>query len=396
MERIILHVDVNNAFLSWTAVEMLNNDAKKDIREEVSIIGGNEAERRGVVLAKSTPAKSFGIKTGESIYSAKTKYKNIKIYPPDHKLYKEYSDKLYNYLSKYSPLIERYSIDECFIDYTGCEKLFGDPIKLAYKIKEEVKEKFLFTVNVGIGNNKLCAKMASDFTKPDKVHTLFMSEIKDKLWSLDVSELFMIGRKTTERLKSMNINTIGDLANYDLNKLIKVFKNQAYSMIESANGIDNSSVETESEPKSISSSTVLPYDYKILEDIKKVMKELSLDVGTRLRKNKFYATTISVSIKYSDFSHYSKQNKFSKGINSDIELYNESIKLFEQLWNRTPIRHIAVAVRDFSNINNIQLSFEESEEDIKENKILQDTIDNIRNKYGTKSMLYGDMLNKNK
>ena len=180
MDRIILHIDANNAFLSWTAVWMLKNGFKKDIRERYAIIGGNESERKGIVLAKSNLCKRKGVVTAEPIYSARKKCPYLEVYSPNYEVYKYYSDEMYKYLSSYTDIIERYSIDECFLDYTGSRHLFGDPIEVAYKIKDDIFNKFGFTVNVGVGNNKLLAKMASDFEKPNKVHTLFFSEVKDR------------------------------------------------------------------------------------------------------------------------------------------------------------------------------------------------------------------------
>ena len=223
MERQILHIDVNNAFLSWTAIEMLKNGSSLDIRTIPAIIGGDESRRSGIVLAKSMLAKKYGIKTAETIYSAKKKCPNLQVYPGcEYRVYRDYSNKLYNMLLEYTDKIERYSIDECFMDMT--EYLMNDTLlNKAYEISKRVKEELGFTVNIGVAHNKLLAKMASDFTKPDRVHTLFESKIETKMWSLPVSELFMLGRKTVPKLESMRIKTIGDLAKYDENELIKKF-----------------------------------------------------------------------------------------------------------------------------------------------------------------------------
>lgn len=207
MERQILHVDVNNAFLSWTAVEMLKNGSKVDIREIPAIIGGDETKRSGIVLAKSMKAKECGIKTADTIYQARIKCPNIQIFQSDFKIYKKYSEELYNLLLQYTDKIERFSIDECFLDMT--EYLMKDTLlNKAKEINRRVKEELGFTVNVGVAHNKLLAKMASDFTKPDRVHTLFENEIKTKMWPLPVSELFMLGKKTVPKLYNMQIKTI--------------------------------------------------------------------------------------------------------------------------------------------------------------------------------------------
>jgi len=222
MERQILHVDVNNAFLSWLAVYKLNNGEKIDIREQVAVIGGDETKRSGIVLAKSQKAKQFGIVTGETLYSARSKCKNVQVYQGDFKIYREYSNKLFQLLSEYTDKIERFSIDECFLDMT--QYLRNDTlINRAMEINKRVKEELGFTVNIGVSHNKLLAKMASDFTKPDKVHTLFENEIPKKMWKLPISELFMLGRKTVPKLYNMNIKTIGDLAHVNQNLLVKKF-----------------------------------------------------------------------------------------------------------------------------------------------------------------------------
>lgn len=396
-ERIVLHVDVNNAFLSWTAVDMLNNGSKIDIRNICSVIGGDESQRRGIVLAKSYPAKENGVVTAETLYFARRKCPNLAVYSPDYKLYSKYSNMLYKYLSNYSPLIERYSIDECFLDYTGCEKLFGNPVEVAYKIKEDIKNKFGFTVNVGVGNNKLCAKMASDFSKPDKVHTLFQNEIKDKMWPLNVADLFMIGKKTALKLHELGINTIYDLAHADYQMLTRHFKSMAKTMIEYANGIDNNKVEGEyDEPKSISASTVLPFDYDNINLIKPIIRNLTIDIGKRLRQHNYYALVIGISIKYSNFYKVSKQRKLNKAISSDIDLYNISLEIFNQLWNGEPIRHVTVFISNFTLHNDIQLSLFENSKTVTYDSKLQKVVDNLRNKFGNDKIIYGDMAKKDK
>ena len=385
-ERIILHIDTNNAFLSWTATEMLKNGSKVDIRNKYAIIGGNEKERRGIVLAKSNLCKQKGVVTAETIYNARKKCPYLEVYPPNYNIYIKYSNMMYNYLLQYTDIIERYSIDECFLDYTDSKILFGDPIKIAYKIKDDIKNQFGFTVNVGIGNNKLCAKMASDFSKPDKVHTLFNYEVKEKMWPLPIEDLFMVGKSSAKKLRELNINTIKDLAQADEKLLYKYFKNRTTQMINSANGIDNSKVEYEYEdPKSISNSTSLAYNYKIKEDIQKVIKELSTQTGDKLRKNKLYASNVNIWIKYKDFTKISKQEKLPNPINSDIDIYNIAIKLFNKIWNEESIRAICVGVSDLSKNNNIQLNIFNTPKIIKEykkeNENLQKTIDTLNKKY---------------
>lgn len=388
MDRIILHVDVNNAFLSWTAIDLLKNGYDKDIRNRYAIIGGDETERKGIVLAKSNLCKKCGVVTAEPIYSARRKCPYLEIYKPNFEVYKYYSDLMFEYLSTYTDIIERYSIDECFLDYTASAHLFGDPVKIAYKIKNDIYNKFGFTVNVGVGNNKLLAKMASDLEKPNKVHTIFSSEVKGKLHHLPVGELFMIGKASTKKLKEMNINTIGELANYPLDSLILRFKSIGRMMHDYANGIDDSPVHYEKDTvKSISSSTVLPFNYKNKMMIQEVIMDLSTEIGIKLRNNKMYADTIGIWIKYNYFDKFSKQEKLDYSISTDDEIYNNANRIFDMLWNKEDgIRGICIFVSGLSSTRKKQLSlFDNNNDDfeLNTNDKLQEIIDDIKSKYGT-------------
>lgn len=261
MDRIIFHVDVNNAFLSWTALDMLKNGYKIDIRTIPSVVGGDESKRHGIVLAKSMPAKMAGIVTGEPIFMAKRKVDKLFIANMNKESYVNYSKEFYKILCKYSPIVEKYSIDECFLDMSGTEKIFGKPVDVAYRIKDEIKSKLGFTVNVGIGNSKLCAKMASDFEKPNKVHTLFDYEIKEKMWPLLVDDLFMSGKSSSKKLHELGIHTIGNLAASDINLLKRHFKSMGKIMHDYANGIDNSPVQKKvAKNKAIGNSTTISKD----------------------------------------------------------------------------------------------------------------------------------------
>lgn len=392
MNRVILHVDVNNAFLSWTATYMLKKGYKYDIRNRYAIIAGDESQRRGIVLAKSNLCKKCGVVTAEAIYSARRKCPYLEIYKPNYELYKYFSDKMYNYLCQYTDIIERYSIDECFLDYTGSMKLFGDPIEVAYKIKNDIFRLFGFTVNVGVGNNKLLAKMASDFEKPNKVHTLFSNEVESKMFPLMVDDLFMIGKASSKKLHAMGINTIEELARYDEDKLILAFKSMGKMMHEYANGIDNSPVYYEREAaKSISSSTVLPYNYHDVVMIHDVIHDLSCEIGRKLRDNKKYASTIGVWIKYNYFEKYSRQLKLDFSISTDEEIYNNACNVFDDLWDHdSGIRSVCVFISGFSDERKKQLSlFDLPSDDDVDNDKLQNVIDEIRDKYGNKVIVYG-------
>lgn len=396
MERIIMHIDVNNAFLSWTAVDLLNKGSKYDIRNSYAVIGGDEDARRGIVVAKSTPCKKLGIKTADTLYSARRKCPALRVFKADYLLYKKMSNKLFNYIRNYSPDIEILSVDECFLDYTKVRNLYGDSIKFAYKLKDEIKEKLGFTVNIGIANNKLCAKMASDFEKPNKVHTLFENEIKDKMWPLDVGELYGVGKKSTEKLKNLKINTIYDLAHANPDILYKYFKNNAYKFIESANGINNEEVVTEViEAKGISNSVTLEKDYTKIEDINKVLLAISENVVRNLHKEEKYANVVAVIIKDKFFKTSSHQIKLKNAINTSKDVYEISKKLFKELWKGQPVRLIGIRLDNLTTTNNYQVSLFEDVKNVKKNENLEKAVINLKNKYGTNIIKKGSITENN-
>ena len=384
-ERIIFHIDVNNAFLSWTAVQLLEEGYNIDIRTIPAIIAGDESKRHGIVLAKSPIAKKYGIVTAETIYQAKMKCPNLKIFSPNHEIYQRKSKQLMNYLKTFTPIMEQFSIDECFLDMTGTKYLYTNHLELAYKIKDEIKEKFGFTVNVGIGNNKLCAKMASDFEKPDKVHTLLKSEIKEKLWPLPVNDLFMCGKKTSIELNKMNIYTIKDLAEYDFQKLEKKFKSQAKYLKQAAWGIDESKVEERKDKRqSISTTRTLPHDEENKEKLKEVLFVQTEDVCRQLREQNLYASTIAIIYKDKYFKSTTVQEQLENATDNTKEILKKINSLFEKSYNNIPVRLIGVRLANLTKFKNTQVSLFDTEidNDSKEESI-QKTVDKINKKFGS-------------
>ena len=377
--RIIFHVDVNNAFLSWTAVYLLNHGYEKDIRTIPSVIGGDEENRHGIVLAKSPVAKKYGVVTAETLHMAKKKCPNLLVFPPNFEYYVEMSKAFYNYLKQYTPTIEQASIDECYLDLTGTKYLYDDILKLAYKIKDDIKKRYGFTVNVGIGNNKLCAKMASDFLKPDKVHTLFDYEVKDKMWPLPVKDLLFVGKSSVSILEKLNIKTIGDLANADPKKLEKHFKSRVDDLINRANGIDNSKVINDyGFNKCISVSRTLKEDTSDPKLLKKILLDMSNQVGLRARRHHLFSDTVAITYKTSSFKSYSRQMKLATSINNTMDIYNNILILFKEIKTNEKIRSIGVRLSNLKLKNIEQVSF--FNKDSKKDD-LQDLMDNINSKY---------------
>lgn len=382
MERQILHVDVNNAFLSWTAIDMLHNGENIDIRTIPAIIGGDESSRHGVVLAKSMKAKEFGIKTGEPIYQARKKCPNLQVFMGNYSSYKKHSNELYELLLEYTDQIERFSIDECFMDMT----LFLPPnetlLNKAYEIRKRVKENLGFTVNIGVSNNKLLAKMASDFTKPDKVHTLFKEEIPKKMWILPISELFMVGRKSIPKLEQLGIKTIGDLAKQDETILIKKFGKHGKLMWEYANGIDESEViYIQEQPKNIGNSITLPQDIYNINKLNEILLALSEQIAFRLRKHGLKANVVSVQIRTKDFANYSHQKTLNSPTNITKEIYEASKELLLDLHQNRAVRLIGIQTSKLQDKESMQLSIFEEKTNEKQEKI-ENVMHELKKKYG--------------
>ena len=340
---IIFHIDVNSAYLSWNAVEELKNGADRDLRKINAIVGGDQKSRHGIVLAKSQSAKKYGIRTGEPVANAFRKCPDLVIVPPDHRRYREYSNRLMELLRSYTPDIEQVSVDECFMDFTGIAHRFHSPIDGAMEIKNAVRDKFGFTVNVGISTNKLLAKMASDFEKPDKVHTLFPEEIQAKMWPLPVEDLFMAGRSSVETLHKLEFRTIGDVAQADPEILELHLKSHGRMLWESANGIGDDVVRSvRAEAKGIGNSTTLAKDVTTEEEAGKVLFDLAESVGKRLRAAGMKAGMLSVEIRYHTFKDNSHQRQLFRSTSNDIEIYNTAMELFREFWNGGPIRLLGI------------------------------------------------------
>ena len=393
VQKQILHIDVNNAFLSWTAIDRLAQGEKIDIREIEAVIGGDESKRSGIVLAKSMKAKRRGVCTGETLYQARLKCPNLQVFKGNYQSYKKHSDKLYNLLLKYTDKIERFSIDECFLDMT--EYLRNDSlINKAYEINKRVKHELGFTVNIGVAHNKLLAKMASDFTKPDRVHTLFEEEIPNKMWVLPVSELFMLGKKTLPKLYSMGIKTIGDLAKKDKTEIIKKFGKHGLLMWEYSNGIDNSSVNyIKEKPKGVGNSVTLPQDIYNIEKIEEVLLSLTEQVTYRLRSYNMYANVVNVQLRTNEFKDFSHQKRLIRPTSSTKYIYKLAKELLSQMYKKgTAIRLVGIRLDGLIDKDEMQLSLFDDDNNVKQEN-LDKVIDELKNKYGYKKITRAGKIN---
>ena len=414
MNKIFFHIDVNSAYLSWSALEKLHNGSDTDLRTIPAIIGGDMAKRHGVVLAKSIPAKAYGIVTGEPIVNAMRKCPNLTLEPPDHKLYSRRSHELMALLSDICPDIEQVSVDECYMDYTPIRAHFASPLDAASMIRRRVREELGFTVNVGISDKKVLAKMASDFKKPDLTHTLYTDEIAQKLWPLPVSSLFMCGHSSVEVLHRLGILTIGDLAQTDISILQSNMKSHGKLLWEYANGIDKSEVTTvHADAKGIGNSTTLGKDAEDSESAHLILLSLAESVSRRLRAAGQCASMISMEIKYNTFKKVSHQTTLHTPTNQTDLIHQTACALFDEIWDGTPVRLLGIRSSKLTPIGEpIQMSLFDlpavmAQSDtprsfkknissdsisLKKREKLDAALDSIRKRYGTDAVVRGSLL----
>ena len=346
-ERIIFHVDANSAFLSWTAayrVKVLGESV--DLREIPSVVAGDKESRHSIILAKSTPAKKYGIQTGEPLFQAQEKCPGLVVVPPDYSLYVEASRHFVEMLRQFSPNVEQYSIDEAWVDMTGTERLFGSPRLAAEKMRQRIFEELGFTVNVGISTNKLLAKMAGDFEKPNKVHTLFPEEVEKKMWPLPVRDLFLVGPATEGKLKKMGIYTIGELAKAELPFLRKKLGKHGQTIWHFANGHNADAVTPEpAENKGYGNSVTTAKDVARREDAHQVLLSLCETVAMRMRRDAKYGSCVSVHLRTNEFKYFSHQKMLYGATNITEELFRAACHVFDEVWDRqTPLRQLGVQV----------------------------------------------------
>lgn len=387
MERIIFHIDVNNAFLSWEAHYRIHELGEtQDLRTIASAIGGSEKTRHGIIVAKSMIAKSYGVKTAETLNEARRKCPNLLIVPPRHHVYKEYSRRLLALLQEYSSIIEKFSIDEAFVDMTDqLDPGTADPLPVAEELRQTIHDRLGFTVNIGVSSCKVLAKMASDFEKPDRVHSLFPHEIQKKMWPLPVSDLLFVGHSTEQRLYNLGIRTIGELACFDRDILISHLGKHGKLIHDYANGIDPTPVAAQAaDAKGYGNSTTLSQDVTSTDEAKKHLLSLCESVGRRLRKDHVCAGVVAVSIKNADFVKNSHQCTLVSPTNATSQLYDHVSRLFDECWDGSPIRLLGVSTSKITSDSMRQLSLldELSDDKTKRQEKLDSAIDAIRRKYG--------------
>ena len=393
MTKIYFHVDVNSAFLSWSALKHLQDGDVQDLRTIPAVVGGDEAKRHGVVLAKSGPAKKYGIQTGESLFAARAKCPGLTIVPPDFDFYVQNSKALIKILGDYTPDVEQYSIDEAFLDMTGTEALFGPPLTVAHTIRRRVKRELGFTVNVGIAPNRLLAKMASDFEKPDRVHTLYKYEIETKMWPLPVGDLFGVGPSAAKKLNSFGICTIGDFARLDRETATRMFGSRGETLWNYANGRETDTVTKHgSRDNSYGNSVTMPQDLPRPEDADATMLALCDSVGRRLRADGKTARVVTVQLVDNAFRRTSHQTTLPNPTNSTDRLYHVAAELMRQMWPARPVRLVGVSAEKTGEDNFEQMDFFTDAARTDKQEKLDRAADALRRKFGGAAVTRATLL----
>ncbi len=384
-ERVILHCDLNNFYAS---VECLKHPEYRGLPLAVA---GDPKKRTGIILAKNSLAKEKGIRTGEVIWKAKQLCPNLICVAPHHENYAEYSTLVRNIYLKYTNQVEPFGIDECWLDVTHSQKLFGNGIEIANKIKDEVKENTGLTISVGVSFSKMFAKLGSKLGKNDTVSTITKEDYKTKAWKLPVEKLIFIGRNRLQILKKLNIHTIGELAKADEKVLSHYFGVSGKYLIDIANGQEKDEVadyDNLKEIKSIGNGTTSIIDIDNLEQTKQLIYHLSETVSTRLREHGFVALTINLAIKDDNLETTSHSTTINIPTNSVDTIAKTCIELLKKSWNFTTtqkkIRAIRIACSNlFSDDNqNFQTDFFSDTKKLEKLSAKDKSIDKIRKKYG--------------
>lgn len=396
MNRLIFHIDVNSAFLSWESVRRVKQGLP-DLRNVPACIGGDPRKRTGIVVAKSIPAKKYGIQTGEPVAMALRKCPDLVIVKSDFELYIKCSRAFKEICASYAPVMESFSIDEVFLDMTGTSLIYPDPIKTAHEIKDKIRKELGFTVNVGISTNKLLAKMASDFEKPDKVHTLFPDEIPTKMWPLPVRDLLFLGKASEKKLTGAGICTIGDMAHAKEREIQALLGNKAgHQLWQYACGIDDSPVRAQpEEAKGFSVETTFNDDIVSVEQVLPILLEQCDIVATRMRRKEKKCTSVSVTFRTLDFRNKSHQTTLATATDLTDEIYKNAKRLFVESWKGEPLRLIGVALTNLKDESFEQLSLFEDNEKKERRRKLDATMDEIRRKYGNDKIKRASIMNSN-
>lgn len=395
MSRLIFLVDMNAFFISC---EMARNP---ELKGKPAAVAGDPKQRSGIILAANYEARKYKVKTTMVLHEARKLCPELVLVPPDHEYYEKQSKAVMDILARYTPVIQQNSIDEAWMDLTGCEKLFGSPQDIARNIMDVISKELDLWCSIGISENKFLAKMGSELKKPRGITELYVRDIEEKLWPLPIREMYGIGRQTEQKLMDYAIYKIGDIANCKLEFLKSNFGKYGEELHKLANGIDNSPVVPNPmyDSKSISRSTTLPFDTNDISYIRNIMLSLAEEVGYEARKYGYKGKTIAITIKYDDFSVITRQHTVSPTyLTKDI--YNTALKLYEGNKGRNKlIRLLGVGLSNFEDNDAEQMSIFDlidNNNGVRKEETIEKTIDKIRERFGNKKIVRGSMLKNDK
>lgn len=389
MERVILHCDCNNFFASVEA------DMNPELKKYAFAVCGDPEYRHGIILAKNEKAKKYGVETAEPIWQAKRKYPQLVLVKPHHNKYKEYSKKIFDIYCRYTDLVEPFGMDECWLDVTGSQKLFGSGEKIANELREIIKKEVGVTISVGVSYNKIFAKMGSDYKKPDAVTVITKENFKTLLYPLKACELFTVGRKAAAKLKTLGVETIGDIAEIGEDVLENLLGVQGKVIFQYANGYDYSKVnhfEYRDAYKSIGNGMTFKVDLKTMAEVRTCVYFLADKVSARLRNHNVLCAGLQVGIRDTKMKTVMRSCSLDSPTDLAYDLAEEAIKLIEENVDieKEPIRALSITgtklLDSFTVFN--QASFFDIEEHQKHEKEerLEIARDKIRKKYGLEKL----------
>ena len=398
--RRIFHIDMNSFFASC---EQARNP---ELKGKNIAVAGDPEKRHGIILAASYSAKAFGIKTTMPVWKAEKLCPDLILLPCDFELYKSYSHRVMDIFREYAPVIEQASIDEAYLDFTGTEKIYPDVLELAHTIQDRIKNELDLCCSVGISENKLLAKMASDYKKPLGITEIYTKDVERMLWPMDVREMFMIGKSTAESLKSIGIYTIGDLAKFDYDTLAKHFGDKGASrLMDSANGLDDGEVipNEEIEMKSNGAEKTFAEDIDDDKILKDTLFEFSERISKNLREYDKKAKTVVLKIKFSDFTSITRNITMNKATDISNTIYEYGCMLLDKNWDKeNKIRLIGLSCTNFKEDDEFdQMTLFENdtnEIDDKDERIskLESVSDLLREKFGDNIVVKAKSIKKDK
>jgi DNA polymerase-4 len=395
-DRQIFHCDCNSFYAS------VEETFRPELRRVPMAVAGDSANRHGIILAKNELAKKFKIATAETVWSAKGKCPELVLVPPRHKLYGEFCERVNAIYEQYTPLVERFGVDESFLDVTGCLSPFGgNALRCAHNIRERVKREMAITISVGVSWNKIFAKLGSDYKKPDAVTTITRENWKDLVFPLPAGDLFFVGRKTVEALAQMGVRTIGDLAAYNRALLVARFGKMGEQLHINANGLDASPVAAAGEneaAKSVGNGYTFKRDLVSESDVRTAVTYLADSVATRLRKHDLKCRVVQVAMKDTNLKSITRQMTLAAPSYLAAEIGTAALELIAKHWrDGKPIRTLTITGEKLvaagqSEPEQLALFAEPAALKSERAERLEQTLDTIRGRYGSKAVLPGSIL----